>query len=277
LQQKNIPTQDYPYDPDHAALHHVLDEGWAWALRFNNDRTSWGFALNGNDNSFQRMNTAEIWSTMRNAYPGIDHILKMGSLSPQPGRIIQSGRLQRRLEKCFGDGWLAMPHTIGFVDPLFSTGIAWSLAGLERIVQMLNENRNFDEHLYEQLKEYEHIAFEELKLIDMLVAGCYKAMPHFPLFNAWSMLYFTFTILYEQRRLKNQPVTCFLEAHNPEVQQIVQITYKELLKLTAQKNISSADMNAFTGRVRERIKPFNTAGLLDPLSKNMYHHTVAAL
>ena len=170
-----------------------------------------------------------------------------------------------------------MPHTIGFVDPLFSTGIAYSLAGIERIVQMLGENRNFDEHLYEQLKEYEHITFEELKLIDMLVAGCYKTMPHFQLFNAWSMLYFTFTILYEQRRLKNEPVTYFLEAGNPEVQKIAQTTYKELLKLTAQKNISSKDADQFTNMVRERIKPFNTAGLLDPLSKNMYYHTIAAL
>lgn len=277
LQQNNISIQDYPYDPDDSALHHVLNEGWVWALRFNNNRTSLGFALNGDDPSLQKMDTAEIWNRMRNTYPDIDHILKSGSLSPQPGRIIQSGRLQRKLAKCFGDGWLAMPHTIGFVDPLFSTGIAWSLSGLERIVQMLCKNRNFDEPLYEQMQEYEHIAFEELKLIDMLVAGCYKTMPHFRLFNAWSMLYFTFTILYEQRRLKNEPVTCFLEAHNPEVQKIVQTSFKDLLKLTAQKTISSSDADEFTNMIRERIRPFNTAGLLDPLSKNMYHHTVAVL
>lgn len=277
LEQNNISTQDYPYDPDDSALHHVLDEGWIWALRFNNNRTSWGFALNGNDASFQKMKTTEIWDRMRGTYPDIDHILKSGSLSPQPGSIIQTGRLQRKLEKCFGDGWLAMPHTIGFVDPLFSTGIAYSLAGIERIVQMLSENRNFDEDLYEQLKEYEHITFEELKLIDMLVAGCYATMQHFQLFNAWSMLYFTFTILYEQRRLKNQPVKYFLEADNQEVQKIVQTTYKDLLKLTAQRTISPKDADQFINTVRERIEPFNTAGLLDPLSKNMYYHTVAVL
>ena len=277
LQQNNIPTQGYPYGPDDSALHHVLDEGWVWALRFNNNRTSWGFALNGHDPSFKKMNTTEIWNRMRNAYPDIDHILRTGTLSPQPGRIIQSGRLQRKLETCFGDGWLAMPHTVGFIDPLFSTGIAYSLAGIERIVQILSENRDFDEPLYEQLKEYEHITFEELKLIDMLVAGCYKTMQHFPLFNAWSMLYFTFTILYEQRRLRNEPVKYFLEADNHEVQKIVQTTYNDLLKLTAQRAISSNDADEFTGMIRERIKPFNTAGLLDPLSKNMYHHTVAAL
>lgn len=277
LHEKNISTTDYPYDPDNSALHHLLDEGWIWVLRFNNNRTSWGYTLNGGDTALLKMSATDVWNEMRNKYPDINHILSNISLSSQPGTIIHSGRLQRRLERCFGDGWVAMPHTIGFVDPLFSTGIAYSLAGVERIVQMLCDHRSFDELLYDRLKEYEQIVFSEVKLIDMLIAGCYKTMRHFPLFNAWSMLYFTFTVMYEQLRLKNQPVKCFLEADNQEVQNMVQATYEDLLKLTAQNNISSKDINAFTDKVRVRIQPYNTAGLLDPLSKNMYQHTVAVL
>jgi len=30
-----------------------------------------------------------------------------------------------------GDRWLLLPHAFAFVDPMFSTGIAWSLAGVE--------------------------------------------------------------------------------------------------------------------------------------------------
>ncbi len=277
LHQKNIATGDYPYDPDNSALHHVLDEGWIWALRFNNNRTSWGFALNGNDASLQKMQPQEIWKTMRDRYPDINYILNDAAFSAEPGNIVRFGRLQRKLETCFGDGWAAMPHTVGFIDPLFSTGIAYSLAGIERIVEMLSGNRSFEQPLYDQLKEYENIVFEELKLIDMLVAGCYETMKHFSLFNAWSMLYFTFTIMYEQRRLKNLPVKYFLEADNDEVQKIANSTYKELLALTAQPTISQQDIDTFTDTIRERIKPYNTAGLLEPSSKNMYHHTIAKL
>lgn len=277
LQEKNISTVDYPYDPDNSALHHLLDEGWVWALRFNNERTSWGFALSGNDASFKGMTTSEIWSAMRNKYPDINRLLKNAALSPLPGNIIQSGRLQRRLVKGFGNGWLALPHTIGFVDPLFSTGIACTLSGVERVVKMLCMNRDFGPQLYEQLKMYEQVIFEELKLIDMLVAGCYATMKHFQLFNAWSMLYFTFTIMYEQRRLKNLPAGYFLEADNSHVQNMAQTAYHALIKLVQQPAVSSSDADAFTNMVREMIKPFNTAGLLDPLSKNMYHHTVAEL
>lgn len=277
LHNKNISTEDYPYDPDNSALHHVLDEGWIWVLRFNNNRTSWGFTLNGVNDSLSKMSALDIWNVMRNKYPDINELLNKVSLSSQPGAIIHSGRLQRRLEKCFGDGWVAMPHTIGFVDPLFSTGIAYSLAGVERIVHMLCENRTFDIPLYERLKEYEQIVFSEIRLIDILIAGCYQTMRHFPLFNAWSMLYFTFTIMYEQRRLKNQPVKCFLEADKMEVQNMVQTTYKELQNLTTQKTITKQDIDIFTDKIRERIQPYNTAGLLQPSSKNMYHHTIAVL
>lgn len=277
LHQKNIPTNDYPYDADNSALHHLLDEGWIWALRFNNNRTSWGFVLNGDDVLLIQMQTQELWNAMRAKYPDIDFILSDARFSTKPGRIIRSGRLQRKLESCYGEGWVAMPHTIGFVDPLFSTGIAYSLAGVERIVEILSANRNFDRLLYDDLNGYQNTIFEELKLIDLLVAGYYKTMKCFPLFNAWSMLYFTFTILYEQKRLKNIPVNCFLEADQAEVQKIVHATYEDLLAITQQQTISQTDIERFTDAVRQRIRPYNIAGLLDPGAKNLYHHTVAEL
>ncbi len=277
LHQKNISTEDYPYDADNSALHHVLDEGWIWALRFNNNLTSFGFALNGEELSLRNMPTEEIWSTMRRRYPDIDGLLGDATLSASPGIILRSGRLQRRLERTFGEGWVAMPHTVGFVDPLFSTGIAYSLAGIERVVEMLAENRDFGQPLYDRLQEYERIVSAELKLIDLLVAGCYKTMRHFPLFTAWSMLYFTFTIVYEQKRLKNIPCDYFLEASNSDILEIAYTTYEELLALMRGPVISDTDIVKFTDTVRERIKPFNTAGLLNPAARNMYHHTVAKL
>jgi FADH2 O2-dependent halogenase len=93
---------------------------------------------------------------------------------------------------------VAIPHTAGFVDPLFSTGIAHSLSGIERIMAIISQHWNNDAILYQSLKEYEQTVFEELKLIDCLIAGSYKTMAHFELFNTWSMLYFAITVAYEQ-------------------------------------------------------------------------------
>lgn len=276
LQQRGIPATDYPYNPDDSALHHLLHEGWVWVLRFNNNRTSWGFALDGWNDELNHLSTEQMWQLMLDRYPDIRTILSEAAYAPIPGRTLRSGRLQRRLDTGFGDGWVALPHTIGFVDPLFSSGIAHSLTGLEKVIKLLVNHFDAPDALYNDLKTYEQATFEELKLIDLLVAGCYKAMLYFPLFRAWSMLYFAFTILYEQRRLSNQPVDHFLCADEPLVHDIVNETYRNLLTIVNQSVITEADCDRFTDLVRERIKPLNSVGLLNPTAKNMYWHTVAA-
>ena len=42
-------------------------------------------------------------------------------------------RLQWRLGRAAGANWVLLPHAWMFWSPLFSTGIAWSLVGVERI------------------------------------------------------------------------------------------------------------------------------------------------
>ena len=151
LQKSGIPTDDFPYDPDNSALHQVLDEGWIWMLRFNDQRTSFGFALNGCEQSLKGLTTAELWDAMLSKYPSINEILKDSTLAPIPGKIIQSDRLQRKADKCFGAGWAALPHTAGFVDPLFSSGIAHSLSGIQKVTRILSDNFNNPELLYADL------------------------------------------------------------------------------------------------------------------------------
>jgi FADH2 O2-dependent halogenase len=273
LQKLGIPTDDFPYDPDHSALHQILDEGWLWMLRFNDERTSLGFALNGEKNDFGNMPAEQIWQEMLDKYPTLHQLLKDVPLSAQPGIIIKSGRLQRKTERCFGDGWLALPHTAGFVDPLFSPGIAHSLSGIVKTANILQKCRGNDNQLYQNLAQYENGVFEELKFIDQLVAGCYLTMDNFGLFNAWSMLYFAATISYEQLLLQQKPPECFLGADNLEMRNMVNICYHELMQIIIKQPVTAEDISCFTASVRQRIAPVNIAGLLDPALKNMYSHT----
>ena len=41
--------------------------------------------------------------------------------------------VQHRLARAAGERWALMPHAYAFVDPLFSTGIAWGLLAVERL------------------------------------------------------------------------------------------------------------------------------------------------
>ncbi|MHB1920675.1 MAG: NAD(P)/FAD-dependent oxidoreductase [Chitinophagaceae bacterium] len=275
MKKAGISSDDFPYNPDHSALHHILEEGWLWMLRFNDDRTSLGFVLGGEVDAYTKVPTERIWNEMLRKYPSINHIIKDASLASQPGMIIRSGRLQRKIMHCFGPGWAALPHTAGFVDPLFSSGIAHTLSGIEKIIPIISQYWGNNDLLQQTLNEYEHAVFEELKLIDYLVAGCYKTMDHFELFNVWSMLYFASTIAHEQRRIRHQSPGYFLNADDSAIWDIVQKSYADLLKILSQQHPSPEDIKWFTSLVRERIHPFNTAGLLEPSCKNMYTHTAA--
>jgi FADH2 O2-dependent halogenase len=275
LQKAGVPTGDFPYNPDNSALHQILDEGWFWMLRFNDDRTSLGFALNGERTAFGDLTAEEIWDSLLKKYPAINRLLKNASLSAQPGAILKSGRLQRKAEKCFGPGWAALPHTAGFVDPLFSSGIAHSLAGVQKLAGILQQYLGDEEKLNQNLLQYETAVFEELKFIDQLVAGCYQTMDRFGLFNAWSMLYFAATINYEQRLLKQMPPGYFLGADDREIREMVNQCYQDLTDILKKETITNEDIQQFTAHVRERIAPVNIAGLLDPALKNMYRHTAA--
>jgi len=276
LKEKGISMNDFPYDPDNSALHQILDEGWMWMLRFNNERTSIGFVLDEKNGFYKGLSTEKIWNDLLKKYPSIGNILKDAKLYSDPGKIIRTERLQRKLDLCFGEGWVALPHTVGFVDPLFSSGIAFSLSGIEKLLALFTSHFRDHELFYKKLKEYQKGIFEELKLMDCLIAGCYKTMGDFQLFNVWSMLYFTATIAHEQRRLKNEAPGYFLNADDPSIKKIVYNSYQDLLKIISSSD-SERNIKTFTNLVKERIEPFNTAGLLDPSSKNIYRHTTAIL
>jgi FADH2 O2-dependent halogenase len=274
LEERKIPVAGFPFDPDWSALHHVLDEGWMWMLRFKDERTSIGFVLDDKE-AYKNLSTEHIWNNLLEKYPSVKFIIENAKLHSQPGGIIKTGRLQRKMKKGFGEGWVALPHSVGFVDPLFSPGIAHSLSGVEMLLGIIDRCWNDPKVFYENLERYEKKVFEELKLIDCLIAGCYQAMPYFQLFNAWSMLYFTCTIAHEQRRIKNEPAGSFLNADDPVIAKIVAQSYDDLVKIISSGAPKNEDIKNFTEKVKKQIQPFNTAGLLDPSAKNMYHHTVA--
>lgn len=277
LQKDSIPSDDYPYNPDNSALHHIIDEGWLWMLRFNDERTSLGFVLDDANAFYENFPTDKIWNELLKKYPSINNIIKDTSLATVPGKILRSERLQRKIKHCFGSGWVALPHTAGFVDPLFSSGIAHSLSGIEKVITCISQNWGNDKLLEQNLGEYEKAVFEELKITDNLVAGCYKTMPYFDLFNAWSMLYFAATIPHEQRRIKHESPGYFLNADDQAIREMVQKSYADLMKIISNQHPTQEDIKWFTGLVKERIQPYNIAGLMDASSKNMYLHTVAKI
>src|SRR6478735_9171754 len=83
--------------------------------------------------------------------------------------------IQHRLTRAAGDRWVLMPHAFAFVDPLFSTGIAWGLRAVERLglaFEAAASGVRVPDG--ETLARYDRLLNEEADQIDALVAGAYE-------------------------------------------------------------------------------------------------------
>lgn len=276
LQQHAFHLEDYPFNPDHSALHHLIDEGWIWMLRFNNDLLSAGLVIDADQNKVDLDTSPEVtWDKIISTYPSLKKLFKNKKIATSSGQFYQTHRLQRSLNKTFGDGWVALNHTAGFVDPLHSTGIAHTLAGLEKLLNIFTTAAG-DEHIHQKLRRTEKYFYEELALIDLMVSSCYMSKSHFELFTVASMLYFITSVRYEQDRLKGNTPHTFLCAGESDLAEIVVQSHYEIRRLQ-NTDFTESDIQKVVQHIQDRIAPFNTAGLMDPSKKNMYSHTAVKL
>ena len=105
-----------------------------YSLRFDDGITSAGFLLTPRGLSSLALpdhaDAATVWQTLVARYPTLATIFAESSpVMPIAFRPL----IQHRLTRATGERWLLMPHAYAFVDPLFSTGIAWSLRAVERL------------------------------------------------------------------------------------------------------------------------------------------------
>ena len=124
------------------------------------------------------------------------------------------------------------------------------------------------------LAGYEKGLFQELDLIDRLVAACYAASGSFRYFSAATMLYFAAVITYERQRSAHRGTDTpferlFLCADDHRLTHIAEETLERLAR--SQSDTGSA----FEDYVEDAIRPYNTVGLFHPAIRNMYHHTAA--
>ena len=255
-----------PYPDDWAAVHHIIDEGWMYSLRFDHGVTSAGFVLSARGQR-QLPVTAPpdaLWRHLLARYPTIGALFADARpLMP----IAFRPRIQHRLTRAAGDGWALLPHAYGFVDPLFSTGIAWSLRAIERLALCFERGTPSAA----DLARYDAMLGAEADQIDLLVAGAYAAMAHFDVFVAQAMIYFAAVSFAEARqRLAHQDSetaawTGFLGVGDPQLGPLPRASVRRLGGLRTRE-----DRRLFIRWVRRAIAPRNVCGFADPDYRNLY-------
>ena len=276
MDESGVPTRDYPFRCDDAALHHLFSSGWMWQLRFDNDVTSCGFVLDMDRAGESLSDPVAEWHRWMERLPTVRRQFQDARIVAPVDGLVATGRLQRRLSRLTGPGWAALPGTAGFVDPLFSPGNAHILCGVERLAGLLSRGLEVQDS---ELAGYERTLHAELDVIDRTIAAAYAGLVDFDAFCAASTLYFARAIAYERRCLGTDP-PAFLMADDAEldeatraVEDRIAVFAREGTRLShTERRGSAARLVEFT---RDRLARWNSAGLLDPSARHMHARTAA--
>jgi FADH2 O2-dependent halogenase len=260
-----------PYPDELAAVHHLLDEGWMYVLRFDQgpgpEVVSAGVVLQGE--GVMGGTPAERWARVLDRYPTLWRQFT-GARPLRP--LAHVPHLAYRLERAVGPRWVVLPHTYAFFDPLFSTGNAWSLLAVERLAAALAVAEEAD------LEEYGVLLAREADALERLVVAAYAAMRSFPALVAVSFLYFA-AVSFAESRQRLLPEAApdprgwawepFLGAGDPVLEGAWCEALRGLDELAAAGFPASA-AQAFAARLGAAIAPRNIAGLADPRRRNLY-------
>ncbi|MXW01471.1 MAG: hypothetical protein F4X59_15250 [Holophagales bacterium] len=247
---------DSPFPERWSASHHLLEEGWMYQLRFDDGSVSAGFLLTGDP-----AGAAEtVFASLLDRYPSLAR--QFADSEPLRPMASRSGVAYRR-DRAAGHGWLLLPHSYAFADPMFSTGIAWSLLAVERVVDLC---RNGVPALG-LLERYGSLLAAEADHIDRLLVAAYRFMPDMEWFAAPAMVYFAAASFDELRQRLLDPPTegwCwegFLGTGDGR---------RRLFEELDERCVSAGVSGSLAEWVGPAIERWNLIGLLDPRRRNAY-------
>jgi FADH2 O2-dependent halogenase len=258
-------TVEHPFPCDAAALHHIIDHGWMWVLRFDNGITSAGFSLDPEAHSLRPDESPqEEWDRLLADYPALQRqFVSAERIRPWA----RTSRLQRRLTRAAGPDWALLPHAAGFLDAWLSPGIAQTLFAVNRLGGILSEWRHAHAvRRTRELRDYGAAVLNELAWVDEITGTCFACFDRFDVLTTVSMLYFVAAIYCEERERagKASPDAAFLLADDPAYRAIAADVVMQAPTLPA------GEAHRLAARFRDAVAPYNTAGLCDPARRNMY-------
>ena len=265
-----------PYPDDWAAVHHIIDEVWMYSLRFDHGVTSAGFALTPRGAARLRAGSTPpgaLWRALLRRYPTIGALFA-DAAPTQP--IAWRARIQHRLTRAAGPRWAMLPHAYAFVDPLFSTGIAWTLRCIERLGLCFDRAGRLPSA--GDLTRYDRQLAAEADQIDRMVSGAYEAMAHFDLFAAHALVYFA-AVSYAETRQRlvdgDGPTAAwsgFLGVGDPVLHMLPRESRRRLRRIT--RGVSRAgtrsERDAYRQWVGDAIASRNVCGFAAPERHNLY-------
>jgi len=279
LRSRSIDVDTFPYHCDDAAVHQVLPDGWMWQLRFDDDTLSAGFMIDERPDSDCNSSTfatpQEEWDRRIARSPFLSRQFENAKIVRPESGLQSTKRIQRLAGQGAGYNWAAIANTVGFIDPLHSTGIAHTLFSVSRLADILLSGSDLATRT-KQLNEYSNNLIAELRFVDELVEGCYEAIPSFQLWCQWGMLYFAAATSMEQMPAEKIGDVSFLRANDVALREMLREARQRLGDARHTEVGDRATGEAyFEAWLKSAIAPWNQVGLFDDSCNNLYSRTAA--
>jgi len=177
------------YPMHETTLHHIFDGGWMWIIPFDNhpDSTnpicSVGLTLDRDKYPDDNRPPAEEFAEILAKFPGMAKQFTDAKIARDWVKV--SSRLQYSSSQVVGEGYCLIPHAAGFIDPLFSTGLAMTITFVGSIAARLIEasrSNDFSTHKFHYLDGWLQRTLDQF---DRLVHCSYTSWANFDLWNAW--------------------------------------------------------------------------------------------
>jgi FADH2 O2-dependent halogenase len=184
-----LPPAHVPPEPyASGTLHHQFAHGWMWIIPFDNHPSatnplcSVGIQL---DPRYYPVDEdlspeAEFWSHVAR-FPAIERQLD-GARSVR--EWVRTGRAQYSSRQTVGHRWCLMSHAAGFIDPLFSRGLANTCEVINALAWRLIQALRDDDFSTDRFAYVEQLEQGLLDYNDKLVSMSFTAFADFDLWNA---------------------------------------------------------------------------------------------
>ena len=264
-----------PYSDHQAAVHHLLAEGWVYVLPFDPEpdaasdstyRASVGAVLYG-DGGPSDADPEVAWQRLLARYPTLQGQLTDARPLRPWSRVRPLAYAQGRAA---GHRWFLLPHTFAFVDPMFSTGMAWSLLAVERLCDLLGTAAQsgpsaavIDGSRYDQLLR------RESEQIVRLIAAARAAQHDFELFKHITFLYFA-TVSHGELRQRLTTSTLDMASLCWEGFLGASDARRVDIFATTEQRLAAGEGRRILPWLRQALAPYDAIGLDLPGRRNLY-------
>ena len=262
-----------PYPDSRAAVHHTFEGGWLYLLPFDHGVVSAGLLRRSGARAPQKPSMVD-WQAALAPWPSLRELFSQARVD-QPLSFVP--RIQSRRQTATGSRWLLLPHGYAFFDPLFSTGMAWSLVAVERVADLFSSASGAPSPV--GLRRYSELLGQEADQISHLVEAAWGCFGNFEALRAIAALYFAAVSYQELRQRLVDPDPArpwawegFLGATDAESRAFVQEGRKrvEALVQDSLRGPEKADWTGLETWAGEAIAKRNVIGLVDSTRHHLY-------